>query len=62
MEGSDIRNLNLFSKLVREGAFPHVVVVTTIWGDLDEAGKKSAQKTEKKLKENFWSEMIQEGS
>lgn len=62
MEGSDIRTLNLFSKLVGKGAFPHVVFVTTMWGNLDDAGKKAAYKRENELKEDFWSEMIQEGS
>jgi GTP-binding protein EngB required for normal cell division len=62
MEGSDVRTLNLFSRLVGKNAFPHVVFVTTMWGKLDENGLKHAYKREMELKEKFWREMILEGS
>lgn len=62
MEGSDIRTLNLFSKLVGREAFPHIVFVTTMWGNLDTEGKKIAYKREKELKDDFWNEMVQGGS
>ena len=62
IEGSDIRTLTLFSKLVGKEAFPHVVFVTTMWGKLDTEGKKVAFKRENELKEDFWNEMIEQGS
>jgi hypothetical protein len=62
MEGSDIRTLDLFSKLVGKAAFRHVVFVTTMWGNLDAEGKKVAFKREKELKEKFWDEMMHDGS
>ena len=62
MEGSDVKTLNLFSRLVGKEAFPHVVFVTTMWGRLDAEGQKTAYKREKELKGDFWREMILEGS
>jgi hypothetical protein len=62
MEGSDVKTLNLFSRLVGKEAFPHVVFVTTMWGRLEVEGQKTAYKREKELKEDFWREMILKGS
>jgi hypothetical protein len=62
MEGSDVRTLKLFSRLVGPSAFPHVVFVTTMWGRLDAEGQRVAYKREKELKDHFWKEMILEGS
>ncbi|KAI9771290.1 MAG: hypothetical protein M1840_002260 [Geoglossum simile] len=61
MEGSDVRTLELFSKLIGKEAFPHVVFVTTKWGLLDERSLRVAER-EMELKEDFWKEMILEGS
>jgi len=62
MEGSDVRILSLFSRLVGRKAFPQVIFVTTMWGLLDEDGKKVAYNREKELEEDFWREMVAEGS
>jgi septin family protein len=62
MEGSDVKSFQLFQKLVGKEAFPHVRLVTTMWGNLDSEGKNVAFKREKELEDGFWNEMMQEGS
>ncbi|KAF4630725.1 hypothetical protein G7Y89_g7419 [Cudoniella acicularis] len=62
MEGSDVRAFELFKKLVGVDSFPHVVFVTTMWGGLNEQEMARALKNEMELRDDFWQEMIQNGS
>ncbi|KAH8656042.1 P-loop containing nucleoside triphosphate hydrolase protein [Tricladium varicosporioides] len=62
MEGSDVRTLDLFTRLVGKNAFPHVVFVTTKWGRLDAEGKKAGYRKERELKNDFWREVILDGA
>ena len=62
MEGSDVRTLDLFLRLVGKDAFPHVVFVTTKWCRLDADGKRIAYKKERELKNDFWREVILDGA
>jgi hypothetical protein len=62
MEGSDVRTLNLFARLVGKEAFAHIVFVTTRWESKDIEEQKLFEKRERQLKEGFWREMILEGS
>jgi hypothetical protein len=62
MEGSDIRTLNLFARLVGKEAFAHIVFVTTRWESKDVEEQKLFEKRERQLKDEFWREMILEGS
>lgn len=62
MEGSDIRTLKLFKSLVGKKAFPYIVFVTTMWGRVSEADMEVAYARERELKDEFWREMILDGS
>jgi len=62
MEGSDVNTLKLFARLVGKKAFPHVVLVTTMWSRLGSNGQNLGDRKEMELKEDFWREMIMEGS
>ncbi|CZR68363.1 uncharacterized protein PAC_18262 [Phialocephala subalpina] len=62
MEGSDMRTLNLFKSLVGKKAFPHIVFVTTMWGRLTDKDLEVAYARERELKDEFWKEMIWDGS
>jgi hypothetical protein len=62
MEGSDVRTLNLFARLVGKEAFAHIVFVTTRWESKDIEEQKLFEKRERQLKDEFWREMILEGS
>jgi GTP-binding protein EngB required for normal cell division len=62
MEGSDVKALEIFSKLVGEKAFPHVVFVTTMWGRLTDRDKELAFQREKQLRDDFWGDMLARGS
>jgi hypothetical protein len=62
MEGSDVKTLKLFTRLVGRKSFPHVVLVTTMWSRLGPNGQSSGERKEMELKEDFWREMIMDGS
>lgn len=62
MGGSDVRTLDIFTRLVGKSAFPHVVFVTTKWGRLDAEGKKAGYRKERELKNDFWREIILDGA
>jgi len=62
MEGSDVRTLNLFARLVGKEAFAHIVFVTTRWENKGVEEQKLFEKRERQLKDEFWREMILEGS
>jgi hypothetical protein len=59
MLGSARKNLAMFRKLCGEDALKKVVLGTTKWGEItDDVG----QRREQQLRDNFWKEMIDEGS
>ncbi|KAF4634497.1 hypothetical protein G7Y89_g3597 [Cudoniella acicularis] len=60
MTGSDIRNLDIFKKLVGEGAFSNVVLATTMWGKVTDMSEAVAR--DRELREEFWSDMSAKGS
>jgi len=62
MQGSDVKALEIFSKLVGEQAFPHVQFVTTMWARLTPADRALAYQREKELRDEFWGEMLARGS
>lgn len=62
MEGSDVRTLKLFTQLVGRKALSHVVLVTTMWSRLGPNGQSLGERKEMELKEDFWKEMILDGS
>jgi hypothetical protein len=62
MEGSDVKSLEIFSKLVGKEAFPHVVFVTTKWNKLTGSDADLAYQHEKQLRDDFWGDMLDMGS
>jgi hypothetical protein len=60
MQGSARKSLEMFTKLVGDAALPNVVLVTTMWGlvnDKDEANQRYDE-----LREEYWCDMIDKGS
>jgi len=60
MQGSGIRNLDLFKKLVGEDALSNVVLVTTMWGNVTNIEEASHRDSE--LREEYWGDMRRKGS
>ncbi|KAF7983556.1 hypothetical protein HWV62_21138 [Athelia sp. TMB] len=59
MTGSALRNLELFQRLCGNAALPNVVLVTTMWDDVDRA---IGERREKELRDTFWRSMVDSGS
>ncbi|KDQ53006.1 hypothetical protein JAAARDRAFT_39718 [Jaapia argillacea MUCL 33604] len=59
MAGTPLRNLSLFQKLCGNPALQDVLLVTTMWGDIDEA---VGSLREKELRDLYWRSMICCGS
>lgn len=66
MSGSALKNMNMFKKLCGENFFSHVVLVTTMWGNLagDSGGYSTGVAREKELinTRNWWGLMCNRGS
>lgn len=62
MEGSDMDALQTFQELVGEAALPHVVLVSTMWGNFQHSERITAFKREAELRDKFWKSMIAKGS
>ena len=60
MSGSAVKNLNIFSKLVGDGALSKVVLVTSMWDIVDD--RSVAQEREKQLRDAFWRPLMEKGS
>ncbi|KAI6107644.1 P-loop containing nucleoside triphosphate hydrolase protein [Pisolithus croceorrhizus] len=59
MAGTPLKNLRVFKKLCGNKVMPHVVLVTTMWDEVDESvGDERFQE----LKDNYWRPMILQGS
>ena len=62
MQGSTMKNLQLFTKLVGEAALSNVVLVTTMWGKVDAKSEEEANSRDSELREEYWGDMIRKGS
>lgn len=62
MQGSTMKNLQLFTKLVGVTALSNVVLVTTMWGKVDARGEEEANSRDSELREEYWGDMIRKGS
>lgn len=60
MQGSAIRNLDLFKKLVGEDALANVVLATTMWSEMKDIEKANERDSE--LREEYWGDMRRKGS
>jgi hypothetical protein len=59
MDGASKKSLRLFRKLCGESNLRNVILASTMWENVDEA--KAAER-ERELAENYWKEMIENGS
>ncbi|KAJ3551810.1 hypothetical protein NP233_g13008 [Leucocoprinus birnbaumii] len=59
MVGTPLKNLELFEKLCGPQAFSRVVMVTTMWDDVDE---DMGKQREDELVSNFWASMMSRGT
>jgi len=59
MAGSPLKNLQMFASMCGQKALPHVALVTTMWGSIQEPGLGEQRETQ--LKETFWKDMIEKG-
>ncbi|KAF7974363.1 hypothetical protein HWV62_12322 [Athelia sp. TMB] len=59
MTGSVRRNIDLFQRLCGNTALPNVVLVTTMWDEVDHA---IAERREQELRDTFWRSMVANGS
>jgi ankyrin repeat protein len=59
VSGSTVRNFDILRKLCGEGFFRHVVLVTTMWGEIGNAEGKDRQD---QLVNFFWEDMIDGGA
>jgi len=66
MSGSAIKNLNMLQKLCGTQSLPNVVLVTTMWGELQQqtGGIAAGERREEELKKTdlFWAGMLSHGS
>ena len=62
MQGSTMKNLQLFTKLVGESALSNVSLVTTMWGNVTENNEGEANSRDSELRDDFWGDMIRKGS
>lgn len=62
MQGSPLLNLRMFKELCGEDCFNNIVLGTTFWEVMDSRQPGLAEKREKELVEDFWTDMIEKGS
>ncbi|EKM78809.1 hypothetical protein AGABI1DRAFT_129087 [Agaricus bisporus var. burnettii JB137-S8] len=60
MAGTPLKNLELFERICGPSWFNRVVLVTTMWDELDDQDVGTAR--ERELKDTFWKPMIDRGS
>lgn len=58
MTGSLLKNLQMFTNLCGQQAMPHVVIATTMWGNVD---KVEGAEREDELRKDFWKESLEHG-
>ncbi|KAG8847877.1 hypothetical protein FRB91_011379 [Serendipita sp. 411] len=59
MTGSLLKNLRMFASLCGIRSMPNVIIVTTMWGDVNREGE--GEKREEELRVEMWSDMIEKG-
>ena len=59
MAGTPLKNLRMFEQLCGKNAFNHVILTTTMWGEVDE---ETGIAREEELKSNYWQSMLERGS
>jgi hypothetical protein len=66
MGGSAVKNLNIFQKMCGQGAFPSIMLVSTMWEELrpENGGTSVGERREAELRSNdrFWGTMVKRGS
>ena len=62
MQGSPLTNFQMFKKLCGEDCYRNIVLGTTFWEVTDSRHPGLAEQREKELVEDFWADMIEEGS
>jgi hypothetical protein len=60
MAGTPLKNLKMFEKLCGPEACKHIIMVTTMWDELD--NPKTGDERERELTTTFWKPMIRRGS
>lgn len=60
MQGSALTNFHIFQELCGEEALGNVILLTTMWDQLDNVGVGTRRQHE--LREEYWSSMIEHGS
>jgi chromosome condensin MukBEF ATPase and DNA-binding subunit MukB len=58
MAGSVLKNLEIFASLCGQKAMPNVILVTTMWGDVQH---EKGVRREEELKREFWKDMLANG-
>jgi hypothetical protein len=59
MAGTPLKNLRMFKKLCGDTALRNVILMTTMWDEVDE---ETGSQREKELKGNYWKAMIKHKS
>ena len=62
MQGSAMKNLQLFMKLVGESALSNVVFVTTMWGKVQKNDESEANDHDSELREEYWADFLRLGA
>ena len=59
MAGTPLKNLRMFEELCGKNALQSVILITTMWDEVDE---KVGETREKELKSKYWRSMLERGS
>jgi ribosome-associated translation inhibitor RaiA len=59
MAGTPLKNLRMFKKLCGENALRNIILMTTMWDEVDE---ETGAQREKELKGKYWNTMIEQKS
>ena len=57
--GTPLRNIRKFKELCGDDALQKIILVTTMWSEVDE---ETGSQREKELREKYWKVMIDQGS
>lgn len=60
MQGSALTNFHIFQELCGEEALGNVILLTTMWDQLDHEG--TGRRRQQELREEYWDSMIENGS
>jgi len=59
MLGTPLKNLRKFKELCGKDGLQKIILVTTMWGEVDE---ETGSRREEELRERYWKTMITQGS